>query len=323
MTSSGANRSDTPIVSIESYKSARSHLTADSQNRLSTPTATVPTTGDAMLGNYVSYLYAAGRGVGTAKVYLNRLHGLRMQHPDLTAVTTDNLIDYLADRRTTHAAETRKGMRTTFRSFYAWTFQQGITPTDPAYPLPKISIPATVPRMAPDDLVQLALITADTQLTGMVMLARFGCLRLSELTTLRTDHRQGDMLRITGKGEKQRLVPINDQLMHSLLTLEREQGDGFYFPGRWGGSLHPQSVNKIITRKLGTNPHSLRHAGATAAYNATGDLRAVQLLLGHSSIATTQRYLHVGMDAVRRAAAGTTFTERPVWVHAGALTTAA
>jgi integrase len=151
------------------------------------------------------------------------------------------------------------------------------------------------------------LITADEPLTAMIMLARFACLRLTELTTLRTDHREGDLLRITGKGEKQRLVPINDDLMHALLTLERMQGEGFYFPGRWGGSMHPQSVNKIITRHLGTNPHSLRHAGATAAYIANPDLEALRLFLGHSSVATTQRYLHVGMDAVRRVAASTAF----------------
>lgn len=61
----------------------------------------------------------------------------------------------------------------------------------------------------------------------------------------------------------------------------------------------------MITRHLGVNPHSLRHAGATAAYRATRDLRAVQMLLGHSSLATTQRYLHPSLDDVRRAAAAT------------------
>lgn len=105
------------------------------------------------------------------------------------------------------------------------------------------------------------------------------------------------------------MVPANDDLLDALFKLERTHGDGYYFPGRYGGHMHPQSVNKIITRKTGWNPHSLRHAGATAAYLATGDLRAVQMLLGHSSIATTQRYLNIGIDSVRRVAAATVFTE--------------
>jgi site-specific recombinase XerD len=65
--------------------------------------------------------------------------------------------------------------------------------------------------------------------------------------------------------------------------------------------MHPQSVNKIITRVTGWNPHSLRHAAATVAYEGTHDLRAVQELLGHSSLATTERYLHVRVDQVRAA----------------------
>lgn len=317
MTSYGENPLDTPVVSIESYKSARSQLTGNSQTGLSTPTAGSPSSqGEHMLGNYYSHLLASGRGVGTAKLYTHWMTRLQLVHPNLTTVTTDDLVDYLAARRTTHKAESRKSMRSAFRSFYAWAFKRNLVPVDPAYPLESIPIPAVVPRVAADDAVQLGLITAGSQLTAMIMLARFGCLRLTELTTLRTNHREGDMLRVTGKGEKQRLVPANDELLHALLTLEREQGDGFYFPGRWGGSMHPQSVNKIITRHLGTNPHSLRHAGATAAYLATGDLEAVRLLLGHASIATTQRYLHVGMDSVRRAAAGTAFTSRAAWAHA-------
>jgi site-specific recombinase XerD len=268
-----------------------------------------------LLGKFESYLFAAGRGVRTVRLYVGRMRQLQLHHPDLTTVTTEQLLDYLAARRSTHAAETRKTIRTAFRSFYGWAFQNGYVPFDPAYGLPAISIPVTVPRMASDSVVQLGLITADPQLTAMVLLARFGCLRLTELTTLRMESREGDLLRITGKGEKERLVPISDSLMYALIPLEREHGSGFYFPGRFGGSLHPQSVNKMITRHLGVNPHSLRHAGATAAYEATHDLRAVQMLLGHSSIATTQRYLHVGMEAVRRAAAGTGFQKTVTSPH--------
>ena len=117
--------------------------------------------------------------------------------------------------------------------------------------------------------------------------------------------RNGDVLTVLGKGDKERFVDANDPLLVALRTLEQEQPYGFYFPGDTGGHLHPQSVHKIIKRVTGWNPHSLRHAGATAAYRATLDLRAVQELLGHGSLATTQRYLHVTNEARRRAAHAT------------------
>lgn len=263
-----------------------------------------------MLTLYRDHLLAAGRGEGTARLYTGHIEHLQRFHPDLAAVTLEDLKAYLAVRRTL-AGNTRKSMRSAFRSFFGWAHTYAGFPTDPAYQLEPISVPWTVPHVAADDVVQLGLITADDQLTAMILLGRYGCLRLTELTTLHTRAREHDLLRIRGKGEKERLVPANDELLHALLTLERRLGGGYYFPGRFGGHMHPQAVNKIITRHLGTNPHSLRHAGATAAYEATGDLRAVQMLLGHASLATTQRYLHIGMDAVRRAAAGTTLSRFP------------
>lgn len=260
-----------------------------------------------MLNQYRTHLLSQGLGIGTANLYTRRIAQLALTTPHLYQVTTEDLQKFLAQRRAL-AAETRKSMRSAFRSFYAWTHATGRTPTDPAYPLKAIPVPVGVPRVAPDYAVQAGLITADEHLTAMILLARFGCLRLTELTTLHTRQREHDLLRIRGKGEKTRLVPANDELLHALVTLEHRQGAGYYFPGRTGPHLHPVSVNKIITRHLGLNPHSLRHAGATAAYRATGDLRAVQMLLGHSSLATTQRYLHSNIDDVRRAAAGTVFS---------------
>lgn len=264
-----------------------------------------------MLSQYRNHLLAAGRGEGTAALYVRQIEHLQRIHPNLEQVTLADLKAYLAARRAL-AGNTRKSMRSAFRSFFGWAHAHAGFPEDPAYMLEPITVPWTVPRVADDDVVQMALITADEQLTAMIMLARYGCLRLTELTTLHTRAREHDLLRIRGKGEKERLVPANDELLHALMLLERRLNGGFFFPGRFGGHMHPQSVNKIITRHLGVNPHSLRHAGAYAAYEATGhDIRAVQMFLGHASIATTQRYLNPGMDAVRRVAAGTKIT-RPL-----------
>lgn len=265
--------------------------------------------GETLIMRYQQFMYSAGRSTGTVNVYTNRILLLRQTHPDLFNVTPEHLRDFIGSRRTTHKAETRKSMRSAFKSFYGWAFDTGLTTTNVADRLPPIRIPNTLPHVAPDRTVQLGLITASTELTAMILLARYGCLRLTELTTLHMRQRECDLLRIIGKGEKERFVPLNDQLLEVLLTIERQHGEGYYFPGRFGGCYHPQSVNKMITRHLGVNPHSLRHAGATAAYVASGDLEALRIFLGHTSIATTQRYLHVGLDAVRRVAASTVFPD--------------
>lgn len=259
-----------------------------------------------MLDAFHDSLLAGGRSQGTADLYVRHLHRLELNHPNLLDVTLSDLEGFIAARRHL-AAEYRKSFRSAFCSFYGWAHKTGLITDNPTVLLEPVHLTVTVPRVAPDDVVQLGLLTADEHTAAMIMLARFGCLRLTELTTLHTRNREGDVLRVTGKGQKQRLVPMSDQLFHAILGLERTQGSGWYFPGRYGSHMHPSSVNKIITRHLGVNPHSLRHAGATAAYRATHDLRAVQLLLGHASMATTQRYLHINVDEIRAAAAGTAF----------------
>lgn len=260
-----------------------------------------------MLSEFANHLLSSGRAESTVHARLDHIKHLQRLHP-LLDVTTADLEKILADRRRTHAAETRKSMRSSYTLFYRWAHKTGRMTNNPAGDLDPIPIPVTVPRLAPDDVVQLALITATIEQRTMIMLARFACLRLNELTTLHMRHREHDALRVTGKGEKERLVYINDDLMEILLDREGEVGkDSYYFSGRFGGVMHKMSVNKIITRVTGCNPHSLRHAGATAAYRATNDLRGVQDMLGHASMATTQRYLHLDVEAKRAVAAGTAF----------------
>lgn len=223
---------------------------------------------------------------------------------DLLGASATDLEDVLARRRQL-APETRKSHLASWRVFYRWAHRRGLRADDPTLEIASIRVPPRVPRVAPDDDVELALAGAAPRHRAMVLLARYACLRLTELTTLHTRDREGERLRIRGKGDRERVVYANEPLMFALHALERDQGAGYYFPGLRGAHMHPMSVNKIITRVTGWNPHSLRHAGATAAYNATGDLRAVQEMLGHASLATTQRYLHLDDEAKRRVAAAT------------------
>ena len=165
-------------------------------------------------------LHSAGRHPhGTIQQRLGPIQRFSKEHPDLLVVTEDDLIAWLAARRDTHSAEARKSMRSSFRRFYKWAHRTGLIPTDPSANLESVRVPKTVARIAPDSDLQTGLITADTQTRAMILLARFGCLRLSEITTLHTRHRTEDVLTITGKGGTQRYVSANDELLHVLLEL--------------------------------------------------------------------------------------------------------
>jgi len=261
-----------------------------------------------MIERYRNFLLASNASIGTANTYCNHMFALQRVTSDLLTVDVQTLEEFLATRRQTHMPETRKSFRSAFRSFYSWAHQRGLIQQNPTAKLQAVRVPKTVARLAPDDALQLGLLTAPIDEQHMILAGRMGCLRLSEITNLHTEDRHGDVFRIVGKGGKVRNVPINDDWMPVVLKIERENNGDHYLPGRWGGALHVSTVSKKIQRRTGCNPHSLRHAGATAAYEATGDLRAVQELLGHESLATTEKYLHTSMQAIRRAAAGTTFS---------------
>ncbi|MDQ4213298.1 tyrosine-type recombinase/integrase [Microbacterium sp. ASV81] len=255
----------------------------------------------ALLAEYRVYLLGSDRRDGTIALRLREIEKLAITH-DLRTVTEDDLIAILAQRRH-QAPETRKSMRASWRVFFEWAHRKGHRADDPTIGIRPIRIPARVPRIADDAAILAALGTENPHYRAMILLGRGGWLRLSEIASLHTSSRTGRMLTIRGKGGKERSVSINDEVAAALDVLEPLQGPGYYFPGSRGRAyFHPISVNKIITRLTGYNPHALRHAGATAAWRKTRDLRTIQDMLGHASIRTTQIYVHTD-DEQRRAVA--------------------
>ena len=143
-----------------------------------------------------------------------------------------------------------------------------------------------------------------------VLILLYGCgLRISEALGLtRTAAPQGEQITITGKGNKQRLVPVLPVVRQAIADYLTAcpyplHGDGPLFVGARGGPLSPRLVQKqmeTLRRALGfpetATPHALRHSFATHLLAGGGDLRAIQELLGHASLSTTQRYTSVDTE---------------------------
>lgn len=257
---------------------------------------------DQLINEFDDWLHSSYRADGTIRLRMRHVRQLARRLP-LALATVQHLEGAMRDTRHL-SSETRHSMLASWKLFYRWATARRFVMTDPTLLLDPVPVRTRVPRVAADADVRRALLNATSRDRALVMLGRYGCLRLSEIASLHMGDRNGDLLTVLGKGDRQRYVDANEPLLLALRALEDELPYGYYFPGE-NGHLHPQSVHKIIKRITGWNPHALRHAGATAAYRATLDLRAVQELLGHGSLATTQRYLHVANEARRRAAHGT------------------
>lgn len=136
-------------------------------------------------------------------------------------------------------------------------------------------------------------------------------LRISEALALRRrDAPLGDWLRVVGKGGKQRDVPILPMVKQAVdawlaATPADATADAPLFIANRGGALHARAVQRLVEdlrARLGldksTTPHALRHGFASHMLAGGGDLRAIQALLGHASLSTTQRYTHIDQAAL-------------------------
>jgi integrase/recombinase XerC len=149
--------------------------------------------------------------------------------------------------------------------------------------------------------------------SAMLEVLYSGGLRVSELTGLDWERVDWDaeVVRVVGKGRKERLVPLGRPALAALATYRHAIGDptnGAVFRNLRGGRLTPRSVARIVAACVeqagvqhGASPHALRHTFATHMLGAGADLRAIQEMLGHRSLSTTQRYTHVDLRRLMEA----------------------
>lgn len=200
--------------------------------------------------------------------------------------------------------ETARAVRSSIRRFWAWGIATGRTTENVAEVLPMIPPDQPRPRPAEPDVVTRAIGGADQRVGLMLRLANELGMRRGEVAQV---HPESDLVKdlvgwsliVHGKGSRNRILPLPTDLAETLQSAPA----GYLFPSPNGGHLTPHWVGTLVSRALadGTTMHQLRHLCATEVHDQTHDLRLVQTLLGHASLATTQRYVAVDDAKVRDA----------------------
>jgi integrase/recombinase XerC len=219
---------------------------------------------------------------------------------------------FLGTRQLARASIARKAAA--LRCYFAWQVRQGHLDSDPARSLRAPSGGGRLPRVLSSGEVSSLLdvptgTPVDRRDVAVLELLYAAGLRVSELCGLdRGDiDLRGRTVTVLGKGSKQRRVPIHDAAVDALAAWfdgGRDDMDGpseAAFVNRRGARLGPRDVRRILDRRSAspTHPHALRHTYATHLLDGGADLRVVQELLGHASLATTQVYTHVSKERLR------------------------
>ncbi|WP_396902643.1 tyrosine-type recombinase/integrase [Mycolicibacterium sp.] len=199
--------------------------------------------------------------------------------------------------------------------FFRWAHKEGHLDVDPAADIPSVKPDQAAPRPAPDRVWKESLMRAHPRTMIMLRLAAEAGMRRAEVAQVHTrdllEGFDGYQLLVHGKGGKERIVPISDDLAALILAgpaghtpeMAAFGAEGFLFPGDEDGHLSARWVGKLCANAMpqGWTMHTLRHRFATRAFRGSRNIRAVQKLLGHSNVAVTERYTAVDDAEVRAA----------------------
>lgn len=215
----------------------------------------------------------------------------------------------------------------TVRSFFAWTAREGLVQSDPSLRLkaPKrqnglpavLSTTQLLPLLDGTGTAAVGGDPAALRARAVLELLYGSGIRVGELVGLDIDDLDAERrtMRVLGKGNRERTVPygvpaahaVGDWLARGRPQWARADSGPALFLGPRGRRLDQRQARSVVEKVLGTidgtgagGPHALRHTAATHLLDGGADLRAVQELLGHRSLATTQLYTHVSVDRLRR-----------------------
>ena len=230
------------------------------------------------------------------------------------AVQAADITDYLSARSETLSKRSQARLLSAFRSFFDWMIREGEVKENPCDGVDAPKIGRYLPEVLSVEEVDSIIASVDTSTPGglrdrAILEVLYGCgLRVSEAVNLRISNiysREG-FLRIVGKGDKERLVPLGKMAEEALaewFEVRPEPAKGFedtVFLNRFGKSLSRVSMFNMVKKQAmlagvrkEISPHTFRHSFATHLVENGADLRAVQEMLGHESILTTEIYTHI------------------------------
>jgi integrase/recombinase XerD len=269
-----------------------------------------------------------GLSAATLDAYRRDLQGLARHRGSLAGIDREALFDYLAMRtRAGYSARSNARLLSSLRAYFASCLRRGERSDDPTALLRPPKLPRLLPKALSEAEIEALLAAPDLEtdagLRDRAMLElMYACgLRVSELVGLpatAVNLRQG-VLRVTGKGSKELLVPLGEESRHWLQRWMAEARPAMsrvlrdpskavaLFVDAKGLPLTRQAFWKLVKRSAAAagidpsriSPHGLRHSFATHLLNHGADLRALQMLLGHSSLSTTQIYTLVAREHLR------------------------
>lgn len=252
-----------------------------------------------MLDEWERALVARGLAAESVRLYLQTAHSLAAV-ADVVTVDAAGIERWLGGMNVSR--RTRGAYVVRLRQLFRWLLREGYRADDPTVYVSIPKAPPLVPRPIPERFLRLVWERANARERVWVALGAYCGLRGSEAALIRVEDFADGWLRVTGKGARTRLVPVRDEVLAAI--------DAYGWPD--AGRLFPGASVKAASTAVGRllrdvgapehiTFHSLRHRFASQLYASCGDLRVVQQLLGHSSLATTAIYLQVD-DA--RAVAG-------------------
>lgn len=242
----------------------------------------------------------------------------------LAKVDRGQLQSYLAER-VAASAKPRSTARllSSLRRLFRFMCREGMRQDDPSALIESPKLGRSLPRSISETDIEALLDAPDIKTSlglrdrTMLELMYASGLRVSEIVSLQLNQMslQRGLLRLTGKGNKERLVPLGEEaqdwlqqyLGNTRLELLKGKSSDAVFVTARGGPMTRQAFWHLIKRHAGragiaakVSPHTLRHSFATHLLNHGADLRVVQMLLGHSDLSTTQIYTHVAQERLKQ-----------------------
>jgi integrase/recombinase XerD len=284
---------------------------------------------EGVIRSFLSYLRVEkGVSMNTHDAYRRDVEKFQefaaKKHLRLEQATRETIVDFLRSlyQRKLESRSVARNL-VTLRQFFRFALIEGIVTEDPTETVESPRFRMGLPRFLSVEEVDRLLAAPDTGTIiglrdkAMIEVMYSAGLRVSELCGLRLSdfHFDAGYVRCMGKGSKERLVPIGRQAMDivqrylrdSRPKLLRENSPELLFLNRHGGACSRHGFWKTVSdfgRKAGLTkqlkPHMLRHSFATHLLDRGADLRAVQMMLGHTDIATTQIYTHVVEERLKQ-----------------------